>query len=278
MSGALQAVFQNLRSFAGPPGQQAYTTAGTYSWVAPTGVTKVSVVAVAGGYCGTSGQFTGCGIPRGGNGGGGGSLAYTNNFTVIPGNSYSVVVGCVGGCSSFNNTTAKAGGNIGQCGGVFISGTGGANGGQGGSRTCYSSGGGGGGAAGYSGNGGQGGGTGGAATAGSGGGGGGGGRSAGGSTFSGAGGGGVGILGQGSNGAGGCNTSITGGCGGSCGANGSIGAYGANGGAGGLYGGGGGGGAYAGSGYSGGAGKNGAVRIIWPGNTRSFPSTNTGDL
>jgi hypothetical protein len=29
--------------------------------------------------------------------------------------------------------------------------------------------------------------------------------------------------------------------------------------------------------YSGG-GANGAVRIIWPGNTRSFPSTNTGNL
>jgi hypothetical protein len=26
------------------------------------------------------------------------------------------------------------------------------------------------------------------------------------------------------------------------------------------------------------SGSGGAVRIIWPGNTRSFPSTNTGDL
>jgi hypothetical protein len=29
---------------------------------------------------------------------------------------------------------------------------------------------------------------------------------------------------------------------------------------------------------SGGSGSGGAVRIIWPGNTRSFPSTNTGNL
>jgi hypothetical protein len=29
---------------------------------------------------------------------------------------------------------------------------------------------------------------------------------------------------------------------------------------------------------AGGAGAGGALRIIWPGNTRSFPSTNTGDL
>ena len=52
MSGALQAVFQNQRSFGAPPGQQAYTTPGTYSWVAPTGVTKVSVVAIGGGEIG----------------------------------------------------------------------------------------------------------------------------------------------------------------------------------------------------------------------------------
>jgi hypothetical protein len=49
VSGALQAVFQNQRSFGAAPGQQAYTTAGTYSWVAPVGVTKVSVIAVGGG-------------------------------------------------------------------------------------------------------------------------------------------------------------------------------------------------------------------------------------
>ena len=46
-----------------PAGQQAYTTAGTYSWVAPAGVTSVSVVAVGGG---------GGGVGQGGGGGGGG--------------------------------------------------------------------------------------------------------------------------------------------------------------------------------------------------------------
>jgi hypothetical protein len=30
--------------------------------------------------------------------------------------------------------------------------------------------------------------------------------------------------------------------------------------------------------YNGGTGSSGAVRIIYPGTTRSFPSTNTGDL
>ena len=45
MSGALQAVYQNLRSFGAAPGSQSYTVDGTYSWVAPAGVTSVSVVA-----------------------------------------------------------------------------------------------------------------------------------------------------------------------------------------------------------------------------------------
>jgi hypothetical protein len=31
-------------------------------------------------------------------------------------------------------------------------------------------------------------------------------------------------------------------------------------------------------GIIGGLGASGAVRVIWPGNTRSFPSTNTGNL
>ena len=31
------------------PGQQEYTTPGTYTWVAPAGVTKVSIVAIGGG-------------------------------------------------------------------------------------------------------------------------------------------------------------------------------------------------------------------------------------
>ncbi len=34
------------------PGQSEYTTPGTYSWVAPDGVTSVSVVAIGGGGAG----------------------------------------------------------------------------------------------------------------------------------------------------------------------------------------------------------------------------------
>jgi len=55
-------------------GQQEYTSAGTYTWVAPALVTSVSVVAIGGGS----------------NGGGG--LGYKNNYSVTPGSSYTVGV------------------------------------------------------------------------------------------------------------------------------------------------------------------------------------------
>jgi len=291
---------------ATPPaaGQQAYTTAGSYSWVAPSGVTSVSVVTVGGGG-GWNNYYSNTG-------GSGGGLRYRNNYTVIPGNSYTVNVGAAGstgnalgvntrgGSSYFINTcTVYAQGGVSQdqsnpctpaCG-YFPGGTGsaiggsigGGNGGASSRGSNSSGGGGGGGAGGYSGNGGAGGGkqyskT---ATAGSGGGGGGGAGAGtnycgscgtGGSAAPGLGGG-VGLLGQGSNGASG-------------GANGSNASYptlpgsggsgvAGSGGCGKLYGGGG----TPGTNYSGGqAGGNGAVRIIWPGTTRSFPSTCTGNL
>ena len=235
-------------------GQQAYTTPGTYSWVCPVGVTSVSVVAVGGGSRA------------------GGSLAYKNNITVVPGNSYTVVVGAgvkgtaSGGDSSFSwpSNTMTAGGAPNTTGGSR-SGTydGGGNGGQ-------STQGGGGGAGGYSGNGGNG-----IANArgqaGSGGGGGAGGQG-GGAGLGGGGGGGVGLLGQGGNGGGGLNSQAGGG--GSGGADGSPGNF-SSGGDGGAYGGGGG----PSSGTSSvGTGGGGAVRIIWPGTYRQFPSTVTGNL
>jgi hypothetical protein len=242
-------------------GQQAYTTAGTYSWVAPAGVTSVSVVAVGGG----GGAGYQCCF--GGLAGGGGGLRYYNSYAVTPGSSYSVVVGAgganrwslnsaggSGGCSTFHTILTAQGGTGGYvCGGggagTAIGGSvGGGNGGNGGAR-CGGGGGGGGGYSGAGGRGARGDGTA-VASAGSGGGGGGGNNTIGG--------GGVGLLGQGSNG-------VVNGGGGSGGAS----ATGGNNGA--IYGGG------AGSGPGSTAGI-GAVRIIWPGTTRSFPSTNTGNL
>lgn len=247
-------------------GQQAYTSSGTYTWVAPTGVTSVSVVAVGAGGGAASGNCSG----------GGGALAYKNNISVTPGSSYTVNVGA-GACqANGGNSRFPIGGGLlltagggftrtccqGGAGGTFSNADGGGNGGAAGVNT-----GAGGGAGGYTGAGGRGTnsyGT--AGVTGSGGGAGGGGAfQQGCNTFRYAGGG-VGILGAGSNGAGGANAAGGGGSGGTSGGNPAPRAPG-------VYGGGAGG---AGSGCY--PGAVGAVRIIWPGTTRSFPSTCTGNL
>jgi hypothetical protein len=267
-------------------GQQAFTTPGTYTWVAPAGVTSVSAVAIGGGG---GGAYSSSNYDSGG--GAGGGLGWKNNITVVPGQSYTVKVGA-GGTAGWGDesyfisaSTVQGGaggagnGNYGSgsgsaTGGSYV-GDGGGNGGAGGNGYYYP--GGGGGAGGYSGGGGYG-----AAgfelngTAGQGYGGGGGGGTTG---QSGGGGGGTGILGEGANGLA-KPPQNGGGYGGSGGATGnnSGGINGDNqyaGGAGGAYGGGGGGssdgprpGSYGGSG---------AVRIIW-GSGRAFPSTNTGNV
>lgn len=276
---------------------QSYTSAGTYSWVAPAGVTSVSVVAVGGGGGGGSAANPA---------GGGGELRYKNNISVTPGNSYTVVVGAGGtkgafgaynfgtsGGQSYFNTTgtvrafggvAPSSGAVGGAGGSGGTGDGGGNGGQGGPN-CSGFGRGGGGAGGYAGTGGNGySGSTNAGSAGAGGGGGGGGTlNCGITSNAGAGGGGVGLLGQGtSGGASNANSSTCSyGRAGSCGSNGANAAYpNSTGPTGGAYGGGGGRGGTACSGCvkgAGGTGGSGAVRIIWPGNTRSFPSTNAGN-
>ena len=277
MSGALQAAYQNLRSFV-IVGSQSYTTAGTYSWVAPSGVTSVSIVAIGSG--GGGGYY---------GGGGGGGLGYKNNQAVTPGVSYPVVVGAKGTGTS-SSLLGTAGNNSYFCtisvvkgGGAVISGSfsnGGSYTGTGGGFGGDTGGGrfGGGGAGGYSGTGGT---TifcFGATGNGAGGGGGSGGYIGAGACYGGGGGGGgVGLLGQGSNGAKGAGTN--GGCGGSGGTGGGPGSQTCYfGGVGGAYGGGGGGGGYT-CGITRGfglCGSVGAVRIVWPGNTRTFPSTCVG--
>ena len=153
-----------------PVGQQTYTSAGRFSWTAPADVTSVCVVAVGGGGGGYGDQ-----------GGGGGGLGWKNNIPVVPGQSYTVVVGNFGENSAYANcdagdsyfispTTVKGGGGTGGgsstnatypvpsagdgSGGDYV-GDGGGNGGNGGNSGAS----GGGGAGGYSGTGGAGGGT-----------------------------------------------------------------------------------------------------------------------
>jgi len=107
-----------------PSGSQSYTTAGSYSWVAPAGVTQIKVSLVGGGAAGHMGITGGCN-PDAGGGGGGGAGGY-GYYCVTPGNSYAVVVGVGnlnvgenstpggnGGASSFASTVFVAGGGTG---------------------------------------------------------------------------------------------------------------------------------------------------------------------
>jgi hypothetical protein len=250
-------------------GQQLFTSSGT--WVAPAGVTSVSVVCVGGGQAGiqsVQNQFV-C-FPEGCfnqpfrymTGGTGGALSWKNNITVVPGQAYTVTVGAagtsfgLGGVSSFIDTsTIRAGTGSNRLG------DGGGNGGVGQASSDFAPGGGG--AGGYTGNGqGL---IGGSITGPFGGGGGKGGDAGSNYSFgiSAGNGGGVGLLGEGANGVGpsGDNSDAT------AGSNG----------VGQLYGGGGGSPRNSPISTFFKAGGQGAVRIIW-GPGRSFPSTNTGDI
>ena len=263
---------------AAPVGQELFTSSGT--WVAPAGVTSVSVVAIGGGGAGHA-------YSSRSSGGGGGGLGWKNNISVIPGNSYTVFVGAGGSIKTSSNTSVANSGeysyfintstvaglggtggkyNASAAGGGYV-GDGGGNGGTAPATTSYASGGGG---AGGTTNGGAGG-------NGSGGGGGGGGG-AGSADASGAGGG-VGVFGESSNGTGGAGSTANAqpGTGGSGGANGSAspGST-ARPSTGGIYGGGG-GAVDVGNVGENGPGGNGAVRIIW-GEGRAFSSTNTEDV
>jgi len=254
--------FDNVTITSCPHGEVLFDTPGTYSWTVPPGVTSISAVAVGGGGSTTSAVING--------GGGGGALAYANNFSVTPGDVYNIDV-ATSGADSFvllanppNTIIVFAGGglaatgNTGGAGGSVVTGTGGA-GGNGGSGSNSS---GGGGAGGYSGTGGTGGAPGGNGTAGAGGGGGGGAGVSGGPA---GGGGGVGVYGLGGNGTGGiAGVTLYRGGGGS-------GGFGSPSLPGGKYGGGSSGGVVS-------NGGTGAVRIIWPGTTRQFPSTNVGRI
>lgn len=98
------------------PYSQSYTTAGTYSWIAPAGYTAMNVIVIGGGGSGGMGG-------GGTGGGGGGGYAKSVNVPVTPGNSYSVLVGAGGGegstwyigtgggTSQFNSSITANGGN-----------------------------------------------------------------------------------------------------------------------------------------------------------------------
>ncbi len=221
-----------------PNAQTSYTTAGSYSFVVPVGITSISAVCVGGGGGGGNNGENANDDDAGG--GGGGGLAY-GTFAVTPGETLTVIVGAggAGGTTSsrdggdggsstiynlntngsINQTLLRGyggggggqgingtadGGNGGTFSGIATVTGGGGNGGNGGNGG--GGGGGAGGAGGYSGDGGYGQAFGGAGAGTDGAGGGGGGTGSVDSVNGNASpkkGGGVGILGQGSNGAGG---------------------------------------------------------------------------
>ncbi|MBS1634476.1 MAG: PKD domain-containing protein [Bacteroidetes bacterium] len=154
-----------------------YTTAGTYTWSCPSGITTLTVECWGGGG-GGGGVATTSGAASGGGAGGAYAL---NIISVTPGTSYIIVVGAggtggantggnggAGGNSSFNNTTVLAVGGTGGTGATTLVGAAGATGsssgsigssifagGNGAAGTVSSIGGGGGGGAGNTANGGN---------------------------------------------------------------------------------------------------------------------------
>jgi hypothetical protein len=113
-------------------GESVYTTPGTYTWICPEDVYSVCAVCVGGG----GGAGNGLGI----SGGGGGGLGYKNNISVIPGQSYTVVVGSGGVGGAFSSALANGGTSGGDS--YFINsstvrGGGGAGGGTAGSGGRY---------------------------------------------------------------------------------------------------------------------------------------------
>ena len=246
-------------------GEVTFAIPGTYTWTCPEGVTSVSVVCV--GATASSRAISTTNFQAAG----GGELRYKNNITVEPGTDYTVTVGAPGelsgengGASSFESDCVANGSN-GRTGGSGGTGDGGGNGGSG----SY----GGGGAGGYSGNGGA------AYFNGDGNAGAGGGGGAGyglqyGPRY---GGGGVGLFGEGSNGAGGTtSTPAGGGSGGQPAPDGTRSNMRDGACAGGIFGGGPASPDYWNSQINTIRGTPGAVRIVWPGDTRQFPSTDVG--
>ncbi len=93
-------------TYTAPP-VSTYTTAGSYTWVAPAGVTSVKVEVWGGGGGGGGDSTSGT---NGAGGGGGGAYARLDSYAVTPGNSYTLVVGAAGTAGSSSNGNGGAGG------------------------------------------------------------------------------------------------------------------------------------------------------------------------
>ena len=113
------------------PGQEAYGTAGTYSFTVPAGVTSISAVCVGAGGGGGGSEYN---ASQAGSGGGGGGLAYVNDIATTPGESLTVIVGAGGTIGVANNQSGTGGlSNVKRGATVLVEASGGGGGGFGGS-------------------------------------------------------------------------------------------------------------------------------------------------
>jgi hypothetical protein len=136
----------------GASGWIEYLGATDTTWVAPAGVTEVTVNAVGQGGTGA----TALASTRGGGGGGSGAWCRARRITVVPGTSYPIVLSTTGNSTAFGMTFGKGANGSGVTGGAGGTGSGGAsNGFAGGSghNADNANGGGGGGIGGVGGNG-----------------------------------------------------------------------------------------------------------------------------
>lgn len=88
------------------PGQQAWTTPGTYSFVVPDYCYELAGVGIGSGGSGATGS-SGDSYTSGG--GGGGALSYHNFIAVTPGETLTIVIGAPGYAISFTNSNGVAG-------------------------------------------------------------------------------------------------------------------------------------------------------------------------
>ena len=110
--------------------QTTYTTAGSYSFVVPVGITSISAVCVGGG--GGGGNNGESAFTDWAGGGAGGGLAY-GTFAVTPGETLTVIVGAGGAGGTSSSRDGGDGGNssISSSSSTFLQGNGGGGGSQG---------------------------------------------------------------------------------------------------------------------------------------------------
>ena len=114
---------------SGSEGTQLYTSAGSYTWTVPDGISKVLVTASAGGGGGAGGvsESRGSIVYDGGNGGRGGNC-YKYEVSVTAGEEISIVIGNGGGGTEHNShATAGSGGTTKFGNAITLSGGEGAN-------------------------------------------------------------------------------------------------------------------------------------------------------